>query len=113
MTDAEPLDCDEFVELVTAYLEDALDPADRQRVLDHLDLCDGCSTYLEQIRATVRAVNADTFRVNVVTGPDVTAGRNAQTFYETADGDGNLLDARRVRRYPRNQYDAAQQGEDA
>jgi hypothetical protein len=25
-------------------------------VLDHLDLCDGCSTYLEQIRATVRAV---------------------------------------------------------
>ena len=56
MTDAEPLDCDEFVELVTAYLEDALDAADRQRVLDHLDLCDGCSTYLEQIRATVRAV---------------------------------------------------------
>jgi anti-sigma factor RsiW len=56
MTDAEPLDCDEFVELVTAYLEDALDPADRQRVIDHLDLCDGCSTYLEQIRATVRAV---------------------------------------------------------
>jgi hypothetical protein len=56
MTDAEPLDCDEFVELVTAYHEDALDAADRQRVLDHLDLCDGCSTYLEQIRATVRTV---------------------------------------------------------
>ena len=52
----EPLDCNEFVELVTAYLEDALEPADRQRVLDHLDLCDGCSTYLEQIRTTVRAV---------------------------------------------------------
>jgi anti-sigma factor RsiW len=58
MTDTvpEPLDCDEFVELVTAYLEDALEPADRQRVLDHLDLCDGCSTYLAQIRTTVRAV---------------------------------------------------------
>lgn len=55
-TATEPLDCDEFVELVTAYLEDALGPADRQRVLDHLDLCDGCSTYLAQIRATVRAV---------------------------------------------------------
>ena len=52
----EPLDCTEFVELVTAYLEDALEPADRQRVLDHLDLCDGCSTYLEQIRATVQVV---------------------------------------------------------
>ena len=52
----EPLDCNEFVELVTAYLDGALGPADRQRVLDHLDLCDGCSTYLEQIRATARAV---------------------------------------------------------
>jgi anti-sigma factor RsiW len=52
----EPLDCDEFVELVTAYLDDALDPADRQRVLDHLDLCDGCSTYLEQTRATARTL---------------------------------------------------------
>jgi len=50
------MDCDEFVELVTAYLEDALDEADRQRVLDHLELCDGCSTYLDQVRATVRAV---------------------------------------------------------
>jgi anti-sigma factor RsiW len=58
MTDTgpQPLDCAQFVELVTAYLDDALEPADRQRVLDHLDLCDGCSTYLEQIRATVRAV---------------------------------------------------------
>ena len=35
------------------------------------------------------------------------------TYEATLDGDGNLLDARRVRRYPRNQYDAAQQGEDA
>jgi anti-sigma factor RsiW len=58
MTDTvtEPLDCNEFVELVTAYLDDALGPVDRQRVLDHLDLCDGCSTYLEQIRATARAL---------------------------------------------------------
>ena len=50
------LDCDEFVELVTAYLEGALDPADERRVLDHLELCDGCSTYLDQVRQTVRAV---------------------------------------------------------
>jgi anti-sigma factor RsiW len=50
------LDCDEFVELVTAYLDGALDAADQQRVLDHLALCDGCSTYLDQIRETVRAV---------------------------------------------------------
>ena len=33
------------------------------------------------------------------------------TYEATLDADGNLLDARRVRRYPRNQYDAAQQEE--
>jgi anti-sigma factor RsiW len=47
------LDCDEFVELVTAYLDGALSDADRQRVDEHLELCDGCSTYLAQIRRTV------------------------------------------------------------
>ena len=43
------------------------------------------------LRATVRAVNADTFRVNVVTGPDASAGRIAHSYFVTADGDGNLL----------------------
>jgi predicted anti-sigma-YlaC factor YlaD len=50
------MDCDEFVELVTAYLDGALNPAQEQRVLDHLDLCDGCSTYLDQVRTTIAAV---------------------------------------------------------
>ena len=35
------------------------------------------------------------------------------TYEATLDADGNLLDARRVRRYPRNQYDPVQQGEDS
>jgi hypothetical protein len=35
------------------------------------------------------------------------------TYEATLDCDGNLLDARRVRRYPRNQYDPVQQGEDS
>lgn len=30
------------------------------------------------------------------------------TYEATLDADGNLLDAHRVRRYPRNQYDAQQ-----
>lgn len=33
------------------------------------------------------------------------------TYEATLDAEGNLLDARRTRRYPRNQYDAAQQEE--
>ena len=47
------LTCIEVVELVTAYLEDALGGAERERVEEHLVFCDGCSTYLEQIRQTI------------------------------------------------------------
>lgn len=45
--------CAEFVELVTAYLEGTL-PAD-QRVAfeEHLALCPGCETYLEQFQTTI------------------------------------------------------------
>jgi anti-sigma factor RsiW len=48
------LTCREIVELVTAYVEDALDPADRERFEEHLVFCDGCDNYLEQMRQTVR-----------------------------------------------------------
>ena len=46
--------CERFVELVTEYLEDAMDADTRQRFEDHLALCPGCVTYLDQIRETVR-----------------------------------------------------------
>ncbi len=48
------LTCREVVELVTAYLEDGLDPPDRERFEEHLVFCDGCENYLEQMRTTVR-----------------------------------------------------------
>jgi anti-sigma factor RsiW len=48
------LTCREIVELVTAYLEDALDAADRERFEEHLVFCDGCGNYLEQMQQTVR-----------------------------------------------------------
>jgi anti-sigma factor RsiW len=48
------LTCHEVVELVTDYLEGALPPEVRGRVEEHLALCDGCSTYLEQMRETIR-----------------------------------------------------------
>lgn len=47
------LDCDELVELVTEFLDGALDPATERRVTDHLALCDGCATYVAQFRTTV------------------------------------------------------------
>ena len=45
--------CAEVVELVTAYLDGALDPETEQRFVEHLALCDGCEIYVEQIRRTV------------------------------------------------------------
>jgi predicted anti-sigma-YlaC factor YlaD len=46
--------CKEIVELVTAYLEHALDPRDQLAFEEHLAGCDGCRDYVDQIRETVR-----------------------------------------------------------
>jgi anti-sigma factor RsiW len=48
------LTCHEVVEIITDYLEDALSPADRRRVEEHLAGCGGCTAYLEQMRETIR-----------------------------------------------------------
>ena len=50
------MDCDTLVEMVTAYLEGHLDPDTERRFVAHLTECDGCDQYLQQIRATVRAL---------------------------------------------------------
>jgi anti-sigma factor RsiW len=50
------LNCNEFVELVTAFLDGALDPETQDRVADHLAMCDGCERYLDQMRQTIRTV---------------------------------------------------------
>ena len=48
-----PMKCTQFVELVTAYLEDQL-PADRRAEFEkHLELCPGCDRYLDQFRSTI------------------------------------------------------------
>ena len=47
------LSCREFVELVTEFLEGALDDVTERRFTDHLARCPGCDRYLEQLRATV------------------------------------------------------------
>jgi anti-sigma factor RsiW len=45
--------CAQFVELVTAYLEGALDRDTEQRFIEHVAICDGCDRYLQQMRETV------------------------------------------------------------
>ena len=46
--------CNEFVEIVTDYLEDALPRDQRVRVDEHLQTCDGCTTVLAQWREVIR-----------------------------------------------------------
>ena len=48
--------CVEFVELVTDYLEDAVDDAQREQIEDHLRLCDGCHNYVEEVQATIATI---------------------------------------------------------
>ena len=47
------LNCNDVVELVTDYLEGALDPHTAAKVARHLADCPGCNRYVEQIRFTV------------------------------------------------------------
>jgi anti-sigma factor RsiW len=63
MTD---LACRDLVELVTAYLDGALPPAEAAAVDAHLAGCAGCRHYLDQIRVTVTALG----RVPVQDLPD-------------------------------------------
>lgn len=50
------MDCNELVEVVTSYLEDTMSPKDRARFDEHLVYCDGCTAYLDQMRATLVAM---------------------------------------------------------
>lgn len=45
--------CNEFVELVTAFLEGELDAETEGRFVDHLAQCPGCERYLDQFRSTI------------------------------------------------------------
>jgi anti-sigma factor RsiW len=47
--------CQQAVELMSDYLEGSLSRRDRRRLEKHLLGCDGCTAYLEQLRATIAA----------------------------------------------------------
>jgi len=57
MSAARPTDiaCEEVVDLLTDFLEGALDRKTRTRLEQHLVLCPGCTEYLRQLRLTIGA----------------------------------------------------------
>jgi len=53
MTINDALACQDVVELVTEYLENAQLPETRKQLEEHIADCPGCATYLEQVRQTI------------------------------------------------------------
>jgi anti-sigma factor RsiW len=53
MGDAKGLSCAELVELVTDYVEGALTHDERERMEEHLRVCEGCRIHLDQMRRTI------------------------------------------------------------
>lgn len=53
------LRCHEIVELVTDYVEGALDDRERTRFELHVITCRGCANYVEQMREAARAGGRD------------------------------------------------------
>lgn len=56
MTRRKEFSCKEMVKLVTDYLEGALSPEDRMLFDTHLQRCEGCETYLDQMRHVIRTL---------------------------------------------------------
>ena len=50
------LTCQELVELVTEYFEGAMSPAEKARFDKHLEKCDWCKIYLDQMRLTIQTL---------------------------------------------------------
>ena len=52
----EDLTCKELVELVTEYLEGALDRRERARFEEHVLTCAPCHAYIDQVRSTIEVL---------------------------------------------------------
>ena len=62
MSTARTITCQELTEVLTDYLEGVMSAEDRARFDAHLAICDGCVTYVEQMRqaiATVRELRVE------------------------------------------------------
>jgi predicted anti-sigma-YlaC factor YlaD len=76
------LACQEFVEVVTDYLDDAMSRRDAARLEAHVSACHGCTEYLEQMRRTVRLAG----RLTVADVPAAGRDQLLRMFQEWKDG---------------------------
>ena len=70
--------CQDVVELVTEYLEHALEAQDASLFEQHLNFCDGCVSYVDQVRLTIDRVA----HLGAEDVPDETRARLLAAFRE-------------------------------
>jgi predicted anti-sigma-YlaC factor YlaD len=75
---AEHVTCQEVVELVSDYLDRALSPEEASLFEQHVNFCDGCDSYLDQMRSTVATVG----RITEQDVPDQTREKLLAAFRE-------------------------------
>jgi anti-sigma factor RsiW len=51
------LTCQELVEVVTEYLEQALGAETAELFEEHLNFCDGCAAHVAQVRTTIAIID--------------------------------------------------------
>jgi anti-sigma factor RsiW len=73
------LSCEQFVQLVTAYLDDALPEHEQASVDEHLDHCPGCRNVLAQWR-TVISLAGQLTAADVDNADEVTRDRLLSLF---------------------------------
>ena len=57
MSSARTITCIELTEVLTDYLEGTMAVEDRAALEAHIALCEGCATYVEQMRQVIRTVH--------------------------------------------------------
>ena len=75
---AEHVTCQEVVELVSDYLDQALPAEEASLFEQHVNFCDGCDWYLDQMRSTVATVG----RITEQDVPDETREKLLAAFRE-------------------------------
>ena len=75
---ADHVTCQEVVELVSDYLDQALPPEEASLFEQHVNFCDGCDWYLDQMRSTVGTVG----RLGEQDVPDETREKLLAAFRE-------------------------------
>jgi predicted anti-sigma-YlaC factor YlaD len=53
---ADHITCQEVVEVVSDYLEGALEPNELELLEQHVNFCEGCEWYVDQLRRTIATV---------------------------------------------------------